>query len=371
MFESISNVIMINIKRYAYISLIIPSLLLLLAYISFDWFGLYALSCFFTVFFMFVVYGFMDLVVGRDPSNPTESMLPGLNSDFLYSFYLLLCVPLYIATLVLGAYVFCEYPGLTPIAQLGWALSVGSVGTILAVTAGHELVHRDNEFEKICGGILLSLVCYGGFKVEHVRGHHVNVATPIDKSTAKFGQSLYNFIPRAIYSNFTSAWRLEAARLRARSLSALNWRNEMIWWTAISVLVGFAFYFKFGLSGVIYFITTSLWAISVLECANYVQHYGLQRNKSANGNYEQVRKVHSWNSNFVLSNLSMFQLQRHSDHHQSAKIKYQALRHYDDCPQLPAGYPLMMLISCVPPLWRKIMDPRVVALRTGNGITQN
>jgi alkane 1-monooxygenase len=342
---------------------VVPPLLLVLAYWSFAWSGSLTASCFFTVFFMFVVYGFLDLVVGRDPSNPTEEMLPSLNADGLYNTYLILCLPLYAATLALGGYVFCNYEGLSILARVGWAMSVGSVGTVLAVTGGHELVHRDNAFQKNIGGILLSLICYGSFKVEHVRGHHVHVATVHDKSTARFGQSLYHFIPRAIVSNMKKAWTLEAARLKALSLSPISWRNEMIWWTAISAGVAAAFYACFGYLGVLFFLGSSVWAFCVLECANYVQHYGLERMQLADGRHEPTRTDHSWNSNFVLSNLSMFQLQRHSDHHESAKIKYQSLRHHATCPQLPAGYPLMMLISCVPPLWRHIMHPRVLALR--------
>lgn len=362
MFEAVPSRLMMTIKKYAYSTLTVPSLLVLLAYKSFDWFELYTLSAFMPVLVMFVGYGFMDLLVGRDPSNPSDDMMPKLNKEWLYTFYLFLCLPLYIATLVFGAHVFTYNEHLTPLGQFGWALSIGSVGSILAVTAGHELVHRSNRLESTVGGILYSLVCYGNFKIEHVRGHHVNVATPHDNSTAKFGQSLYAFIPRAVYRNIRDAWKLEAERLARAGYGPLNIRNEMIWWTSLSVLAAAAFYVGFGMQGTIFFLVSSAWAFLVLETANYVQHYGLRRNQNPDGSYESIKKEHSWNSNFVLSNLSMFQLQRHSHHHANAKVPYQSLRHYDDCPQLPAGYPLMMLISCVPPLWRRIMDPRVKAL---------
>lgn len=315
---------------------------------------------------VFGVIPLLDFVVGRDPANPDErDEVPALEAQGYYRLLSLATVPLLLAMLVWSAWIFVSYAGWSWVGQLGWVLSVGTVMGAIGITVSHELIHKDAALEQNAGGLLLAAVCYAGFKVEHVRGHHVHVSTPEDASSSRFGQSLYAFLPHAYKHNFLNAWRLEAERLQRRSLPALHWRNELIWWYATSALLLLGFSLAFGWLGALFFLGQALTAFTLLEIVNYVEHYGLHRRKLDNGRYERTTPHHSWNSNFLLTNLFLFHLQRHSDHHAYAKRRYQVLRHFDDSPQLPNGYAGMIVLALFPPLWRAIMDPKVRAYYAG------
>tara|TARA_Y100001951_G_scaffold104330_1_gene115596 strand:- start:3080 stop:4291 length:1212 start_codon:yes stop_codon:yes gene_type:complete len=315
---------------------------------------------------VFGVIPLLDFVVGRDPANPDErDEVPALEAQGYYRLLSLATVPLLLAMLVWSAWIFVSYAGWSWVGQLGWVLSVGTVMGAIGITVSHELIHKDAVLEQNAGGLLLAAVCYAGFKVEHVRGHHVHVSTPEDASSSRFGQSLYAFLPHAYKHNFLNAWRLEAERLQRRGLPALHWRNELIWWYAISALLLLGFSLAFGWLGALFFLGQALMAFTLLEIVNYVEHYGLHRRKLDNGRYERTTPHHSWNSNFLLTNLFLFHLQRHSDHHAYAKRRYQVLRHFDDSPQLPNGYAGMIVLALFPPLWRAIMDPKVRAYYAG------
>ena len=315
---------------------------------------------------VFGVIPLLDFVVGRDPANPDErDQVPALEAQGYYRLLSLATVPLLLAMLVWSAWIFVSYAGWSWVGQLGWVLSVGTVMGAIGITVSHELIHKDAALEPNAGGLLLAAVCYAGFQVEHVRGHHVHVSTPEDASSSRFGQSLYAFLPHAYKHNFLNAWRLEAERLQRRGLPALHWRNELIWWYAISALLLLGFSLAFGWLGALFFLGQALMAFTLLEIVNYVEHYGLHRRKLDNGRYERTTPHHSWNSNFLLTNLFLFHLQRHSDHHAYAKRRYQVLRHFDDSPQLPNGYAGMIVLALFPPLWRAIMDPKVRAYYAG------
>ncbi|MFY1050764.1 alkane 1-monooxygenase [Ectopseudomonas khazarica] len=315
---------------------------------------------------VFGVIPLLDFVVGRDPANPDErDQVPALEAQGYYRLLSLATVPLLLAMLVWSAWIFVSYAGWSWVGQLGWVLSVGTVMGAIGITVSHELIHKEAALEQNAGGLLLAAVCYAGFKVEHVRGHHVHVSTPEDASSSRFGQSLYAFLPHAYKHNFLNAWRLEAERLQRRGLPALHWRNELIWWYAISALLLLGFSLAFGWLGALFFLGQALMAFTLLEIVNYVEHYGLHRRKLDNGRYERTTPHHSWNSNFLLTNLFLFHLQRHSDHHAYAKRRYQVLRHFDDSPQLPNGYAGMIVLALFPPLWRAIMDPKVRAYYAG------
>jgi len=220
---------------------------------------------------------------------------------------------------------------------------------------------RNPPLERNAGGVLLALVAYGGFKVEHVFGHHVDVATPRDTSTARLGQSAYAFLLRAMVVNPLRAWELAGERLRARGLPAWHWRNEMYLWHGLTLLFAAGISVWLGIAGLVFFVMQALVAITLLELVNYIEHYGLLRDQRPDGSYERVTPRHSWNDSHRLSNLVLLNLQRHSDHHAHAARRYQILRHHDDAPQLPTGYASLVLLALVPPLWRRLMDPRVAA----------
>ncbi|WP_431634928.1 alkane 1-monooxygenase [Dyella sp. KULCS107] len=258
------------------------------------------------------------------------------------------------------------FPMLTALvvpAQLGWVVSTGVIGGVLAINPAHELIHKSTRWEPLLGGVLLTSVGYAGFKVEHVRGHHLHVATPEDSSSARLGESVYAFVPRALWRNVRNAWRLEAQRLRGRGRSPWSWRNEMVAWTALWLVLMAVFAWAGGWRALAFFLLQGVIAAATLEVINYVEHYGLERRLIAPGRYERVTHRHSWNAPQRYTNWLLFNLQRHSDHHAVARRRYQVLRHHDDSPQLPAGYATMFVLALVPPLWRRVMNPRALACR--------
>jgi alkane 1-monooxygenase len=317
---------------------------------------------------LFLIYGLMtilDYIVGRDETNlaPNESAAADQISAFFYRALVFLTLPLQLAMLYFAGQYFVETP-LNIIGQLGWLLSVGTIGGVLAINAGHELVHKPTSSEQITGGLLLATVCYGSFKTEHVYGHHAWVSTPRDHSSAPRGANVYTFVPDSIFHNVLGGFTLEAQRLARRGFKAFSWRNELIWWTLISGGLTAFFGWQFGVMGLVFFLAQSLIAIVHLEIINYIEHYGLSRNLEASGRYEKVTPMHSWNSSYFFTNAFLFQLQRHSDHHANAARRYQDLRHHDGAPQLPGGYGAMLLLALVPPLWWMVIHPRLDAQGT-------
>ncbi len=357
--------LIIKIKKYAYLLVTLPSLILLASVWLGNEYGFKDLFAFTTLIFVFVLVPIFDHIIGKDPVNPDEEIqVPELSKEVFYRILTLLCLPMQIATIIYGGHILMS-ADLSWIGQLGWVLSVGTVGAIVAINVGHELIHKDPIIEQWAGGLLFACVTYGGFKVEHVRGHHVNVSTPEDASSSRYGQTLYSFLPHAYLHNFLNAWSLEAKKLKRKNKSLFSLSNELIWWYGISLVFAGVCGALWGWAGVAYFFAQSFVAFSLLEVINYVEHYGLHRRKLENGRYERTTIEHSWNSNYLLTNLFLFQLQRHSDHHANPKRRYQVLRHHDISPQLPSGYATMVVLALFPPLWFKIMNPKVEAYYQG------
>lgn len=320
-------------------------------------------AAWFPLFFLFVLLPLADYAIGADASNPRDAAeIERLEARWWYRALTLACLPVQLALLFWSAAAWSALP-LGAAGKLGWLLSQGFVSGILAINVAHELIHKRERLEQWAGGALLCTVGYFGFKIEHVRGHHVHVSTPEDASSAPLGATVYPFIARALVANPRNAWRLEAQRLRAIGLRSWHWRNELLWWAGVWAALGAAFAATLGPMALAFFVAQGLVAALTLEIINYVEHYGLERRRLANGRYERTTHLHSWNSNYLLSNLMLFQLQRHSDHHENARRRYQALVHHADSPQLPGGYSAMLLLALVPPLWRRIIDPRVAAFR--------
>lgn len=319
----------------------------------------------FLYFFIFGVIPLADFWVGQDPSNPDETFqVPAMSEEKIYRFFTLIMGAVWLAGLYWAGWIFI-HNDYNLLGQVGWIVSIGTVGGIIAINLGHELAHKDPRIENWASGVLLASVCYAGFKVEHVRGHHVNVSTPEDASSSRYNQSLYAFLPHAFKHNFLNAWRLEKEFLERKGLKNISRHNELIWWYGISLLMAVSFGIWLGWQGVVFFLGQSFFAALALEIINYVEHYGLHRRVDANGRYERTTPAHSWNSNYFVTNILLFQLQRHSDHHAYAKRRYQVLRHYDESPQLPAGYAGMYVLALFPPLWFKVMNPRVEAYYKG------
>ncbi len=355
----------LTIKKYGYFIFLMP---LLLPASSYYFAQLTGYHDFFAGLTLLVVYGLvplMDLVLGKDPVNPDETQVPHLSEEKFYRYLTLSCLPLYLLCLFSSGYLLMNWPELSLLGQLLYVVSMGVVGGIIAINVGHELIHKSTKIEQLFGGLLYSLVSYAGFKVEHVYGHHVHVSTPEDASSSRYKQSLYNFLPKAYVGNFLNAWKIQKKRMNKKGLGLLSSKNELIWYYLVSALVAVLmglFFQTLGSSfllGAGFFLGQSFIAFTLLEIINYIEHYGLHREKLSNGKYQRVNIEHSWNSNYFLTNMFLFQLQRHSDHHAYAARRYQVLRHHEQSPQLPFGYATMFVIAMIPPLWMAIMNPRV------------
>ena len=326
------------------------------------------LAAWFPLVFIFGVVPLLDAFLGNETGNwTTPEQSRQLDDKVYFRALTLLALPVWLLTLTWCTQQFVMLP-LGIAGSIGWILSTGVIGGVLAINPAHELVHKCGRLEPWCGGLLLASVGYHGFKVEHVRGHHVHVATPEDSSSAMLGESAYAFVPRALWRNMRNAWRLEVQRLRGRGRSIWSWRNEMVVLTLVWLLLAATAWIVWGLPGVGFFVAQGVIAASTLEVINYVEHYGLQRRQTAPGRYERVTHLHSWNAPQRYTNWLLFNLQRHSDHHETAKRRYQALLHHADSPQLPAGYATMFVLALVPPLWRRTMDPRAIGFRSTDAI---
>ena len=367
----------LTIKKYGYFIYLMP---LLLPALSYYWGHVTGYHDFFATLTLLVVYAgvpIVDLILGKDPVNPEESQVPAMSEEKFYRYLTLSCLPLYVISLFSSAYFLIHWPELSLFGQLAYVSSMGVVGGIIAINVGHELIHKNTKLEQVFGGLLYALVSYAGFKVEHVYGHHVHVSTPEDASSSRFKQSLYNFLPKAYVGNFLNAWKIQKSRLSKKGLPLLSSQNELIWYYLVSVLVAcvmggfFALLGSEFFIGVGFFLLQSFVAFTALEIINYIEHYGLHRDKLSNGKYQRVNIEHSWNSNYFLSNMFLFQLQRHSDHHAYAARRYQVLRHHEESPQLPFGYATMFVIALIPPLWFAIMNPRVEHYYKGKKSTQD
>ena len=314
-----------------------------------------------------VLYGVVplaDLLLGADENNPPEARVPELEADRWYRWLTWLAVPAVCLTVVVAAWVAVE-GGLGWVGWLGLAFSAGW-SSAAGINAGHELGHKKDPVEIWLGRAALAPSCYGHFIVEHVRGHHRDVATPEDPASARLGESYYRFMTREIPGAFRRAWQLERERLAAQGHGPWHPGNHNLQAWALSVVFWGVLLAWLGPALLPFLLLQALLAYSLLSAANYVEHYGLKRRRLPDGRYERCAPRHSWNSNHVISNLLLYQLQRHSDHHTWPARRYQSLRHFDEAPQLPTGYYGMFLLAMVPPLWRRVMDSKVRAHAGGD-----
>ena len=306
----------------------------------------------------------LDHVFPNDASNPPEAVVPQLEADAYYRVLNHLTVPMHFAVLVCGTwFVAAQQPGW--FGTLGLALLVGAIGGF-GVNTGHELGHKKNRADQVAARLVLAVPFYGHFTMEHNAGHHAQVATPEDSASARMGESIYRFALREIPGGISRAWTLERQRLERRRSGACSWENHILQSYAVSFVLYGTLLWVFGLAVLPFLLIQAAWSWWQLTSANYDEHYGLLRQKLPNGRYERCQPHHSWNANHLASNLVLFHLERHSDHHAHAARRYQSLRHYEDVPQLPSGYFGMFLLAYVPPLWFRVMDPKVLALVGGD-----
>ena len=248
----------------------------------------------------------------------------------------------------------------------GRVCSMGLLCGTFGINVAHELGHRVNKYEQVFAKALLLTSLYMHFFIEHNRGHHKNVATPADPSSARYNEPVYIFYFRTVIFSYISAWKIANDEMRKKGLPALHWKNEMLQAQVIQFLFVTGIVLLFGWLITIYFLTAATIGFLLLETVNYIEHYGLQRKQAGLGKYERAMPEHSWNSNHILGRLMLFELSRHSDHHYLASRKYQVLRHHDEAPQLPTGYPGSMILAMLPPLWFYVMNKKIKNLETQN-----
>jgi alkane 1-monooxygenase len=315
-----------------------------------------------TLFLAFVIIPLLDLIVAPDRANPTSEEAEALAHRLSFRVVTNLYAAVQVALVIWGAYV-VTHVALSPIELTGLVLSIAITTGGIGITVAHELGHKKNFIEKTLGKILLMTVSYMHFYIEHNLGHHVNVCTPKDPATARLGESFYAFYPRTVIGSFRSAWRTEIERVQRAGYSKWSYYNQMLWFVALPIIFAGALGLALGWKATLYFFAQSILAFSLLEAVNYLEHYGLERQEIAPGRYEKVGLLHAWNADHRCTNYFLFRLQRHVDHHIHPARRYQTLRTFGESPQLPAGYPGMVLLALIPPLWRKVMDPRVYRVR--------
>ncbi|MGB3041145.1 MAG: alkane 1-monooxygenase [Candidatus Nanopelagicales bacterium] len=299
----------------------------------------------------------IDLVAGLDRSNPPDDMITMLEADRYYRWVTYIFLPVQYLALVWACWMWA-YSDITIVDKVGLALTVGMVAGV-GINTAHELGHKKEKVERWLAKIALAQSFYGHFYIEHNRGHHVRVATPEDPASSRVGETVYAFLPRTIVGSFQNAWRIEQPRFKRRNQSHWSIRNDVLNAWLMSVALWAVLLVVFGIGILPYLLIQAAVGIALLEFVNYLEHYGMLRQREATGRWERVRPGHSWNSNNVATNVLLYHLQRHSDHHANPTRRYQALRDIDEAPVLPTGYAGMIMLAMAPPLWFKVMDPKV------------
>jgi len=314
--------------------------------------------------YAFAFIPLLEQIIPATGRNLTEQEEAQEAKNPAYDYVLYVMVPILYGYLLYGVFSLQE-EGLTTLELAGRVSSIGLAMVAAGINIGHELGHRSAWHEQLTGKALLLPSLQMHFFIEHNRGHHKRVATDDDPASARYGELLYTFWFRSWLGGYISAWKLENERLRRKGVPVFSLHNEMIRFEIIQIIYIATLGLLAGWRVALYFIIAAVIAKLLLETINYIEHYGLARRKSADG-YERVMPVHSWNSNHWIGRVILFELTRHSDHHYKASRKYQILKHYEDVPQLPGGYPAMIMLSFIPPLWFYVMHREIRKFRQEN-----
>jgi alkane 1-monooxygenase len=292
----------------------------------------------------FVVIPIADVFLGRSVAPAPADEMRRLETSALFRLILYAWVPLQLGLIVWGSKLISE-GSLGALDAVLFTLSVGLATGATGITIAHELGHKRPALDRCLSRLLLVTVSYGHFTVEHNRGHHVRVATPEDPATARYGESFWRFLPRTLIGSFKDAFCMDP--------------SEVIRMWAATFAVAATLGLAFGPLAVAFFFGQSAMAVLLLEAVNYIEHYGLERKKLADGRYERPAARHAWDAYERLSNCFLVHLQRHADHHLNPMRPYAALQPQAESPKLPTGYAGMVPIALVPPLWFAVINPRV------------
>lgn len=313
---------------------------------------------------VYSVIPFLDHLIGEDNENPPDAAMTPLNADRYYRWVVAAAIPVQYATFIWGTWMAIT-GDLHWFEVLGLFISLG-MASGLSINVAHELGHQTSPIERWLAKIALAPVAYGHFYVEHNRGHHVRVATQEDPATSRFGETFYEFLPRSVIGSVASAWELEKTRLVKQGNSIWSLGNDNLQAWGLTVLLYGAMVAWLGWLALPFMLFQGLFGGALLEVVNYLEHYGLKRERKADGSYERCQPHHSWNSNHLATNVLLYHLQRHSDHHAYPTRPFQTLRNFDALPRLPNGYAGTILLAYVPPLWFRVMNPKVVAHFNGD-----
>ncbi|MFK5890209.1 MAG: alkane 1-monooxygenase [Flavobacteriaceae bacterium] len=339
-------------KRLKYL---LVYLLPLSVYISFTSKGLLTFT---PLFLFFVLVPLIELLIPADSSNFTKEVAAKEKDKVFYSLILYLTLPVQIIFLFFFFKVIQE-PNLSTLEYLGRIDSMAFMCGVIGINVGHELGHRSNRVEQLIGELLLLTSINTHFLPYHNEGHHRNVATPNDAATARKNEWVFTFWLRSHFGSYIEAWQIENKRMAKKAYSKISIHNKMVVYSLTTVLFLTAIYFFYGSFVFLSFLLAAIVGIALLETVNYIEHYGLLRHKKENGKYERVKHVHSWNSDHILGRLFLFNLSRHSDHHYKGSKKYQILESVPKSPQMPTGYPGMIILALFPPLWFWYMNKQL------------
>ena len=358
------SVTYIDHKRYWYLGAYFTPILCALSFWGYFASGQNALFTLIPIIYIFGITPLLDAMIGEDFHNPPEAVMPEMMSDNYYRFLIYPFILCLYATFALGVW-FVATQSLPWWSYVALVISFGLIcGGVLNLA--HELGHKGNKADRFMAKIASSLIGYGHFCIEHNRGHHVMVSTPEDPASSRMGENIYRFALREIPGTFVRGWHHERERLAKLGHGFWHYKNDvlqsyLITAVIIAICIGF-----FGPLILLYLIPHNIIGWYTLTQANYIEHYGLLRAKTAKGKYERTQPHHSWNTNHLFSNMQLFHLQRHSDHHANPLRPYQVLRNFDELPSLPSGYLGCYALAAVPPIWYKIMDPKVMEWAGGD-----
>jgi alkane 1-monooxygenase len=324
-------------------------------YISFDSVGIWT---YFAIFYVFIVIPILDFLTGETKKNLSSEQISYKKTKWIFDLMLYLNLPIVFGLLFMILTKIQNYSYET-YEIVGLAISSGILLATNGINVAHELGHRKSYFERFLSQVLYIPCLYMHFYIEHNFGHHLKVATPEDGATARYNQTLYFFWFSSVSRQYVSSWKIQMQKLKNEGLSFFSVKNNMLFYHVIQPSYLFGIYLFFSLEVMIFSIVIGVISFLFLECINYIEHYGLRRFKTHSNRYERVQPHHSWNSNFNIGRITLYELTRHSDHHYKSSKKYQILNSHDECPTLPLGYPASILLSFFPPLWFWIMNPRV------------
>jgi len=308
----------------------------------------------------YIVVPVLDWLIGADTNNPPEELVAQLEEDWYYRILTFITVPMHFAVLIVFTWLIGTQ-SLSVWSTIVVAIIAGGYSG-LGINTAHELGHKNTKLEQWLARIVLAVPAYGHFSIEHNKGHHTLVATPDDPASSRLGESIYAFAIREISGTFKRGWQLEKDRLENANQNTWSHHNTILQSYGVTLLFQGSLVFYFGWIVLPFLMLHNVWAWYQLTSANYIEHYGLLRQRKENGRYERCKPHHSWNANYIMSNVVLFHLERHSDHHAYPARRYQSLRNFDNIPELPNGYFGMYLIAYIPWLWFKLMDTRVLNL---------